>query len=307
MFKIPNEIIKPDEFNFILPYGLGDTMYVCALKSAIEKKYNASIHFIIKPMHEIIMYMYDIVSYSIYQFNGAEVYSIAKNNYCPQKGRLYVAHPAFGANAGLTKNSITITQMFLRFFQLDENIVPLEPLRYPKIKESIAAEFPNLNNTALLLPEARDAPPLKHSFWKNLAGELREKGFNVLQSYSNKHFQIEGVSALPDDLPSVIAAAVTCPVVYSLRNGLCDLIAAKVRHLTIFYPTQDYFRLFYIEGKTIETVLVDMEEKKSLLYTKVNILKKKIKDLLWAILPIRQIRRLIRKFKYIYDRLLLRK
>ena len=115
MFKALLEITKPDEFNFVSPCGLGDTMFICALKPAIEKRYQTPIHLIINPTHEVVMYMYDIADYSIYQFTDAELRGIAKNNYHPQKGRLYIAHPVFSDNEGIYKNSMSLTQMYRIF------------------------------------------------------------------------------------------------------------------------------------------------------------------------------------------------
>jgi hypothetical protein len=57
-----------------------------------------------------------------------------------------------------------------------------------------------------------------------------------------------------------------------------------------------------MEGKTIENI--NMEEKKSLFSIKINILRKNIENILWIIPPIR---RLAKKFKHVYNKLLIRK
>jgi L-rhamnose mutarotase len=300
MLKTLLEITKPDEFNFISPSGLGDTMHICALKSAIEKRYQGSVHLIIKPTHKVVMYMYDIDNYSVHQFTNDELFGIAKNNYHPQKGRLYVANPDFSDKpVRLPENIKNFLQFYPNFFHLDQGAVPLKPLRYPQIEENIAAKFPNLDNAVLLLPDAHATQLLKRGFWENLARELREKGFTVLQNCAAKNHEIEGVTALPDDLFCVVAAALSCSGVYSLRNGLCDLIADKVKHLTVFYPSQYVLQWFYIAGKTIENIVVDMEDKKSEKKW-LEFLKKNIKKTLRVIPPFKQ---LADRFKHINRRI----
>jgi len=41
------DLAKKDEYNFLSPYGLGDTMMLCGFAHAWEKKNGGKIHFII--------------------------------------------------------------------------------------------------------------------------------------------------------------------------------------------------------------------------------------------------------------------
>jgi hypothetical protein len=296
------EITRPDEYNFIPTYGLGDTMFICALKQAIEEKYNAAIHFIIKPSHKIVMDMYNISDYSIHEFTEDELHGIGKNNYRPRKGLLYVAHPDYSDDGSLmeykNKFSINFLQSYLFFFRLDKDCPFVEPVKYPEISENISNHFPQLDKTVLLLPEARgvvrlNLPRLKRDFWENLAGELQEQGFNVVQSYSSKDFKIEGIEALPDDLYYVTAFAIHCSSVYALRSGLCDIIASRVKQLTVFYPAESYYETFYMDYDNVKNILVDMEDKEpapAVKQTKRNLtLKQKIKKALKKLPPIKQL------------------
>jgi hypothetical protein len=290
------EITKPDEYNFISPCGLGDTMFLCALKQFIEEKHNAPVHLIIKPSHKIVVDMYNISGYSIHQFTGDELRGISKSSRYPVKGKLYVAHPMYSDDGSLFeyigKFNIHFLQFYQMFFRLSKDSYFIEPVKYPDIPANISKDLPCLDKTALLLPEARSVTQLKRGFWEKLAHELREQGLTVVQSYSNKDFKIEGVKTLPDDLYCVTAFAIRCSAVYALRNGLCDIIAGKVRRLTIFYPTQHNYDFFYMDYDNVENILVDMEDKKSAFTVKqsriIQTLKKKIKKALKKIPPVKQ-------------------
>jgi hypothetical protein len=259
------EITKPDEYNIILPSGLGDTMYVCVLKQAIEEKYKTPIHFIIKPTHEILMDIYNISDYSVYQFTEDEIRGICKSSRHPVKGRLYVAYSRYSYDSNLIEYKLTteILQFYRILFRLDSNSPLIEPVKYPEIPANISKDFPRLDKTALLLPEARTVTRLKRGFWEKLADELREQGFTVVQSYSNEEFKLEGVKALPDDLYCVIALAIHCSAVYALRSGFCDIIAGKAKRLKIFYPTQKDYSYSYMDYDNVENILVSAGDNKT--------------------------------------------
>jgi hypothetical protein len=306
------EITKPDEYNFILPSGLGDTMSVCVLKQAVEEKYNAPIHFIIKPSHKMLMDMYNISDYSVHQFTQNELYAIGKSSHHPVKGRLYVAYPLYSYDSNLTEYKVTINllEFFLVLFHLDNDYPLLKPVKYPEISENMAKDFPQLDKTVLLLPEARTIARLKRGFWENLARELREKGFTVAQSYDSEDFKIEGVEALPDDIEYVTALAIHCSAVYALMSGLCNIIAGKAKRLTVFYPTQKDYGFFYMDYDNVENILVNDKDTgySCLREQRIPELKRKLKIILKLILKIalktvNPIRQFVKKFCNINKRI----
>jgi hypothetical protein len=308
------EITKPDEYNFILPRGLGDSMDMCALKQAIIEKYDAPIHFIIKPAHEIVMYIYNISDYSIHLFTEDELRGIGKNNHHPVKGELYVAHPIYSYDCGFFEYKLCIhnLQFFQFLFRVDNNCTLLRPVKYPEITAKISKDFPQLDKTALLLPEARSIARLKRGFWETLAGELREKGFTVVQSYSSEDFKIEGIEAMPDDINYVTALAIHCSAVYALRNGLCDVIAGKAKRLVVFYPSQQKYSFYYMDYDNVENILVGIADKKTVYSItreqRIPKLKRKLKKIVKMILKIalktvNPIRQFVKRFCNINKRI----
>ncbi|GHV21916.1 hypothetical protein FACS189494_07980 [Spirochaetia bacterium] len=265
MLKTLLQITRPDSLNIISPIGLGDTMLISGVRHILEKQYGCPVHLIIKESHRIVLEMYNNTGYSIHEFSEDELYGIGKNNPVPQKGLLYVAHPTYSDNTGIIerfcKGDITHYQVFLNLFNIKDDSLIRPPAACPRLTNNMMAKLnfalPDINRTALLLPESRSVAPLSADFWKKTAEELRQEGFFLVQSYTRNEFGIEGVNELPDDLNTVIAFAASCAKVYSVRSGLCDLIAAKVKSLTIYFPSPFHYNAYRIFGRNIENILVN--------------------------------------------------
>jgi hypothetical protein len=262
MTKTLLQITKPDELNFICTHGLGDTMLLTSNRTCLEQKYGAPVHFIIKPSHKIVMAMYGNNNFNKYEFSDQELDEIAKKNPMPEKGELYIAHPIY-SGAGLfeewEREAYPASCLFSRFLQIEESPAAA-PVSYPElslaIMNSLGFPVPDMDKTALLLPEARSVKALNKQYWEKLVKKLRKKGFFVVQSYTRGEFALEDVPALPDSLDTVVAFALACGRVYSLRSGLCDLIAHKAKNLTVFYTAAFAYKAYYMPGKRIRNVLV---------------------------------------------------
>jgi hypothetical protein len=123
------------------------------------------------------MDIYNNSNYSIHQFTEDELRGICNSSHHPVKGKLYVGHPIYSYDCRLLEYKlITNNFQFCHFlFRLDNDCPLLEPVKYPEIPANIAKDFPHLDKTALLLPEARSVARLKRGFWEKLADELREQ------------------------------------------------------------------------------------------------------------------------------------
>jgi hypothetical protein len=301
------DITRKDELNFVSPFGLGDTMLLCGAKTALEERYKLPVHFIIKPSHKIVMKMYNNTNYSIYQFTEDELWGISKNNYSPQKGFLYVAHWIYSDDTcgsimqRWNRGEFIFLQLFFHFFHLDKSTIIQQPTMYPQISEEMIASLGfglvELQKTVLLLPEANSVTPLSKSFWINLADKIQKNGFLVVQNFTREDYKIEGVVSLPDNLELIMGVAVSCAEVYSLRSGLCDLIARKVKKLTVFHSDPLSYRALFMNGKNIENILVEKEEVYNINFrkTKKYILKQNVKIFLKKIPPVKQIVNRFRK------------
>ena len=116
-----------DKANFVCPAGLGDTLILCGLRRAIEKKYNVSIHYFIKPTQEIVMKMYGIKDYSIKIFDTEELVKLSNINSDIKVGEYFVAHPFYMLNGNellidFYEFRISFIDMYKKAFGLDNNV-----------------------------------------------------------------------------------------------------------------------------------------------------------------------------------------
>jgi hypothetical protein len=250
-----NALVKPGALNFISPCGLGDTMRLSAYRNDMEQKHGLPIHFIIKPSHKIIMEMYDNANYSIYDFKDDELYDVQKHTASARKGEAFIAHPLYSDRPlydRWIKSASHVDILFACFLNIKKESAAVPPKKYPRLGEASL----RMDRAALLLPEARSVKPLKTGHWRHLAAALKQQGYTVRQSYSRKEFKIDGVQPLPRDLETIVAFALACDKVYSLRSGLCDLIAHKAKDITVFYPDSFSHTVFLIKGSNIKNILV---------------------------------------------------
>lgn len=248
-----SKLCKKDCYNFFSPYSLGDTLMLCSLKDAWEKKNKGKIHFIIKPSHEIVMKMYGIKDYSlvdiVYNFSNMDhrnaFLKMGADVPYPTKGKVWIAHPHFHSwCAGLLDqydkpNSIKPFENFYRAFL---GLSLATPLKMPNKKLAVSDDLKNrlqkygkLEDIIIFLPEANSLPMLNKAFWENLAKEKSKEGV-VIQYVSNQKNKIDGVPFVDMTIEDTIALSSVCKAVFSLRSGICDLMAPYKNNLNVFYP-----------------------------------------------------------------------
>jgi len=244
------DLIKKDRYNFLSPYGLGDTMMLCGFKDAWEKKNKGKIHFIIKPSHEVVMKMYGITDYSIYKFKKEwfkpEFIDIAKKTPVPTMGEIFIAHPHFHsdklkeflARTDNVDTDVPFEDFYREFLEIPMDSELILPTKTFDISDSLReklAEFGDLQDITLLLPEAQSLPPLPKEFWKKLARKAKKQG-PVIQYAYDPNQRIHGVPFVDLTIEEIIELSTKCHVVYAYRSGMCDMIGAFVKNLIVFYP-----------------------------------------------------------------------
>ncbi|MHC6203915.1 hypothetical protein ACYULU_12070, partial [Breznakiellaceae bacterium SP9] len=229
------DFIKPGYLNFISPFGLGDTLRLAGLKSVLERKYHAPLHFIIEESHRLIMDMYEITDFSVHGFSEEALKRIGEENPIPRPGFLYAAHPLYSDKSGFMekwdKTPFHVDELFETFLGLDKDTERKPPLKYPPV-------LPGLEKTVLLLPDARSVPAVSEWYWRELASRLVGEGYTVVQNYTRKENRIQGVRVVEGNLEEITAYALSCRKVYSLRSGLCDLLAGKLQRFCVVYPNE---------------------------------------------------------------------
>ncbi len=244
------DLAKKDQYNFLSPYGLGDTMMLCGFADAWEKKHAGKIHFIIKPSHEVVMKMYGITNYSIYRFQKEwykpEFMKIARKIQLPQKGEIFVAHPHFHqkrlteflARTDHINSDIPFDDFYREFLDIpmDSPFTPFKTgFSMSLVLREKLKQYGSLENIVLFLPEAQSLPPLSKTFWK-VVKRIIPKEKVLIQNVMNHKNEIPDIPNVDMTIEEVIALASACYSVFAYRSGMCDLIAPFVKKMVVFFP-----------------------------------------------------------------------
>ena len=283
------KLCKKDCYNFISPYGLGDTLMLCGFHKAWEEKNKGKIHFIIQPSHEIVMKMYGIKNYTLLKFERKwfkeEFLTLGKQHPIPQIGKPYVAHPEFIENKKnilkkFNELNMNFIELYRHFLELQKGVNFEKPIYYPKMKQKFKNKIEKiapLEKIVLFCPEAKSIKQLPKFFWENLAKEIRKKGMFIISNVNNTEEQIPETYDISMSLEEVISLALSCNHVYSLRSGLCDLIFKKGMNLTIYYDSENTKKLyslndiFYNKKNIIKEKVINIDIKQNSYYPSVSI------------------------------------
>lgn len=259
-----NEINLTSEYCYFLsPFGLGDTYILCALKQALEQKYNIKIYFLIKKSHEIIMKMFGIDDYKIVSFSLDECKKIANQHQLPQAGELFVAHMKFYKKGKklikkFKKLAYAFLDMYFDFFELKKDIQLVKPQWYPQVTEDLQKKLPaSIKDIVLLLPEANSLKNFDVKFWLNIVEKENAEKHVVIQNVLQHENEIPNILNIDLSVEELLALCLNCAKVYSIRSGICDLFSLKISDAVVYYPTvQD---LYNYSLKTLGKVSVQEE------------------------------------------------
>ncbi len=283
--------IEKDKMYFLSPYGLGDTMILCGFKNALEKKYGCEIYFLIKASHKIVMDMYKIKNYSIIDMKNLDLFLLGDATQMPCLGKIFVAHPEFHKellylfdeiNTSVDGNKTQFIEWYKKFLLLPKKTKFELPVWYPTLSEKAKKKIMKIapvSNIVVLIPEANSVNIRNKTIWKNII-KANQK-FKTITVVNDKKNKIMGIKNLDLDLYDTVAIMLACHSVYSIRSGLCDLVANKISNMTVLYGNP-YFKTIYslkFFNKNIVEWVVEDEKKYD----------KKIKLKLFGILTILKI------------------
>lgn len=288
------EILKKDCYNFISPFGLGDTMMLCGFKKAFEARNSGGggIHFIVKPSHEAVMKMYGIQNYTLYSFgtDNASLIKLGKKYTTPQIGKPYIAHPLYIPSAKTLMQKfyrleVNFKELYALFVNVD--VHAFELFRHvPKISASFQkkiAQIAPLQKIILFSPTANSVPALPKALWENAAHKLTQQGFQIISNVFEESDCIPGTHFVPMTMEEVVALAYRCHSVYSVRSGLCDLLALSKNLLTVFYDQSSTLKIYGLKTlfhrkKTVEEIVDKSSEYFQPLVTVVTVTYNLIKN-----------------------------
>lgn len=248
--------LETDKCYFIVPYGLGDALITCGLKDAIEEKYKCKFVPIIKPSHETVVKMYGINEYIVHEFTQEELNSIGTSQKCPQKGHLFVAHPAFTENKDIDskflRHEIGFVEMFTLHFGLEKDIDISKPLRLPAIDIDIKKRLniSSLDNVILIAPEMKSASEnerIGDAYFIKLIENFKRIGIDVVVN-ADIHKKLYEDDIYDLSLDEIVYLSANCKKVICQRSGLADLLYNFANDMDVLYPNRAFYDLFHLEN-----------------------------------------------------------
>lgn len=243
-------LCKKDYYNFLSPYGLGDTMMLCGFAKAWENENKGKIHFIITTSHEVVMKMYGFTNYSLYSFKKEwykpEFMNIAQSVPLPEKGKIFVAHPHFHKDrlaeflerTDSVDSDVSFFDFYREFLRLPMDtpfIWAKQGFPVTEALKSKLAQYGPLKDIVLFLPEAQTLPVLNYRFWKEVQKVVPYKK-TIIQYALDKKNRTPGIPFVDMTIEEIIALSSVCDSVYAYRSGMCDMIAPFVKKMMVFYP-----------------------------------------------------------------------
>lgn len=236
----------------VCPWGIGDTVMVCGLSEAIEVQYGGKVYFIIKPSNECVLKMYGIEEYQIHTFQEQELRELAGQTPYIEKGKIFVGHPGYYENVEkyikCGKYERTFLEMYRELLQLPKESRFVYPCHIPEISNTLREQLhgKTVEEITLIAPEIQSYPYKKmlDPYWRNEIQNAIDRGEQVVLNAIGDHMKEFEDYYVDMSLEDLVALAVRCKKVISVRSGLTDLIYSMVRSMEVVYPDYGFFRKY---------------------------------------------------------------
>lgn len=251
-------VLREDCFYFVSVFSAGDIYYLCLLQKVLESKLQGKIIFVIKPSHQVVLEMFES-DYIVCENSLMELF--LKTPECfefdgvvstPTLGKLFPAHES------ILQKQITYTSALnwnLQWLDLPLDTKGNLPTNLPQIEPNLKAKLDAiapLHKIVLICPEAKSCPSLPPVLFKAECQKWLEKGYKVVvnlglkstahhQTQDYERYFTEGVYDLNLSLKELIALALSCARVVSVRSGFCDIIAPHCEDLKVYYTNFVYW------------------------------------------------------------------
>lgn len=259
-----DRVCKEDCYNIVAHKHMGDVFYLLGLNGILEKEYGAKFHYILRPQHEFLAKLWGITNYSVFPIDkfikknrdfitaffddqepdSQEIdhrlenpYLMASFSSIPQKGKPFIIDNIFNNFYDYPyywcfrwAQNLGIEREFR--FEIPRGIIPLSD-RAQTVVEGLGG----VDNIIILAPEAATSIELPPEWWNAIADALSKKGYKIL--VNSKRIKIQNTLSVYDvnlNLEEVVAIALKCKAIFSLRSGLADVLVSAANRLYVFNP-----------------------------------------------------------------------
>ena len=259
-FLLMTNKIGKDSWIFFLPYGIGDTLFLCSLIEEFKKKNGGKVTILVKKNHQNLVKMFPAVDRCIaLKFNLLGFYY---EKICSsleiKKGKIFIPHPLLNSNLSVLAKMLgykgfSLLDMYKIALQLDENAV----VKVPNISDSAIKEAKDFLNklgfdakkTVILMPDAFSVIELSQEFWFELINKVSELGFNIIINSNSKNFNAsKNIAIFDGDIEKIAAIAILSLATISLRSGICDLLAFVQSFVIAIYPNENSYKNYTLKN-----------------------------------------------------------
>lgn len=258
---------QSDCFNLVLHRHLGDSFALLCLKDYFEKKYKKQLHFFVKPRQEVLMKIFNIENYTIFDITNfldigdytTEI-DISKTQYIDKiEENLYInLFPSVPLiNTPFICNPIEYIknkcpyENFIHGWSIMLGL-DIKQVESPKLNIELSDEvlkkldYIDFNKVICFAPEANSCKEINIEFWNLLAEQLTKKGFSVIVNAVNRHHEIKFANYINCSLYDFIAIAKRARAVFTIRSGLADILANVQKKCFVFSTEEIYQDYFYM-------------------------------------------------------------
>lgn len=258
---------QSDCFNLVLHRHLGDSFVLLCLKDYFEKKYGKKLYFFVKPRQEILMKIFSIENYTVFditKFLDIRDYTtetdISKTQYIDKiEENLYInLFPSIPLiNTPFICNPIDYIKNrcpyknFIHGWSIMLGL-DIKQVSAPKLNIKLSNEVLNklnnidLNKIICFAPEANSCKEINIEFWNLLAEQLTLKGYSVIVNSVNRHNKIKFANYFNFSLYDFIAISKSAKAVFTIRSGLADILANVSQNCFVFSTEDIYQDYFYM-------------------------------------------------------------
>ena len=256
-----------DCYNLVLHRHLGDSFVILCLKKFFEDKYNTKIHFFVKPRQELLMKMFGIEDYTVFditKFLDIKDYTteveISATQYIDKiEENLYIS--LFTSIPVLNFPFICGVVDFIKCKSPYKNFIhgwsvmlglDVEQVDSPKLNVELSQcalnklVGINLDKVICFAPEANSCKEINIDFWNTLIDTLNQKGYYIIVNSVNKENKIKFANYIDFSLYEFIAVASHSKAVFTIRSGLADILANVQKNCYVFSTEEIYCDYFYM-------------------------------------------------------------
>ncbi len=275
---LPDELkklCKPNSYNMLLYMHLGDDFFRSYVYHDFINAYQKKLHLIIQPNEVCLMDLWGIKDYSIFDIDAY----LKKHLETPTADRVIYEY----TKQYLITHTLPSIPQISSPFSCDENIlmqkwlkkfgtiesaidhvyaylgimkkkkISAKEIKYPRLSVELKKKLDNiapLDKIILVAPEARSDDLLHPSLWHEITDKFHELGYTIIENIVNKENHIPGSINLHLNTDELLQLCSNCKAVFSIRSGLCDIMAGIGDKLHILYSSERFRELgsknFYI-------------------------------------------------------------